>query len=188
MPDDLPPASATGVPAEFASVDLKNAAEVTPQESPVFPTADSISAITEVTPEDALTLAIRGATEVTPEGVPVSAKKLPPLDQAGVDLAVRVLWMISVFVVITVVWVWWSEHLFFKHFSQLSGTMIQVGTNQPAVSKDILEPVIKARSDFREFWLKLFQMVLLNVLLPVLTALLGYVFGSRRTQEDTNKK
>ena len=32
---------------------------------------------------------------------------------------------------------------------------------------------------FRDFWLKILQMVLLNVLLPVLTALLGYIFGTQ---------
>jgi hypothetical protein len=31
----------------------------------------------------------------------------------------------------------------------------------------------------REFWMKLGQMMLLNLLLPVLTALLGYVFASK---------
>jgi hypothetical protein len=35
----------------------------------------------------------------------------------------------------------------------------------------------------REFWIKLGQMILLNLLLPVLTALLGYVFASRSIQK-----
>jgi hypothetical protein len=35
------------------------------------------------------------------------------------------------------------------------------------------------RQAFRLFWLQAAQLVLLNLLLPLLTALLGYIFGSR---------
>jgi hypothetical protein len=38
------------------------------------------------------------------------------------------------------------------------------------------------RAEFRSFWLQAAQLVLLNLLLPVLTALLGYIFGSREAQ------
>src|SRR5262249_26270897 len=36
------------------------------------------------------------------------------------------------------------------------------------------------RQAFRTFWLQAAQLVLLNLLLPLLTALLGYIFGSAR--------
>jgi hypothetical protein len=49
----------------------------------------------------------------------------------------------------------------------------------------ILDTLIKERAAFREFWMKIFQMVLLNVLLPVLMALLGYTFGASRNQSTS---
>ncbi len=40
----------------------------------------------------------------------------------------------------------------------------------------------------REFWLKTVQLILGNVLLPVLTALLGYVFGTQSTESSGTGK
>lgn len=36
------------------------------------------------------------------------------------------------------------------------------------------------RQTFHAFWLQAAQLVLLNLLLPILTALLGYIFGSQQ--------
>jgi hypothetical protein len=130
---------------------------------------------------------LEGSKDVNPPDAPVD-DKLPPLDQAGVDLAKWVLWMISIFVLISIAWAWTSEMNFSSQFGELMKPLASQAsaTNSPA--KDVLEVVVKARTDFRDFWLKVFQTVLLNVLLPVLTALLGYVFGSRRSQTTNGKE
>lgn len=39
---------------------------------------------------------------------------------------------------------------------------------------------------FRSFWLQVSQLVLLNLLLPVLTALLGYIFGSQQASRPNS--
>jgi hypothetical protein len=39
---------------------------------------------------------------------------------------------------------------------------------------------------FRSFWLQVSQLILLNLLLPVLTALLGYIFGSQQASKSTS--
>jgi hypothetical protein len=154
-------------------------------------------------------LDLQGAREISPEPAPV--RKLEPLDKAGVDLSHWVLVMISGFVIITIAWIWLSEISFSDHFSKMTTPTIWNGalpptnsifltnsifiadTNSPSglititPTKETLELVVKARSDFREFWFKVFQTVLLNVLLPVLTALLGYVFGSRRSSSASGK-
>ncbi len=39
------------------------------------------------------------------------------------------------------------------------------------------------RVAFRTFWLQMAQMILLNLFLPLLTALLGYIFGSQQAQK-----
>ena len=43
---------------------------------------------------------------------------------------------------------------------------------------DTLKHVDMQRAEIRNFWLEVIDTVLVNVLLPVLTALLGYVFGT----------
>jgi hypothetical protein len=45
--------------------------------------------------------------------------------------------------------------------------------------KEYAQDAHEHRQAFRSFWLQAAQLVLLNLLLPLLTALLGYIFGSR---------
>lgn len=45
--------------------------------------------------------------------------------------------------------------------------------------QDLLKAYEDAANATREFWVRIAQMILLNLLLPVLTGLLGYVFASR---------
>lgn len=117
---------------------------------------------------------VEAAKEVLPP--PVSVGGLPPLADAGVTLVKRVLLMISAFVILAVVWMWVSECGFSNRIDALA---TPGGTT---LNQDNLNSLLKENADFREFWLKIFQMVLLNVLLPVLTALLGYIFGSSKEQ------
>jgi hypothetical protein len=111
--------------------------------------------------------------EVVPEevSVPVEAQvsDLPPLPKAGVSLARWLLIIISSFVVLMVVWIVVSESLYFHWIS----------SQHSSLQTEDVNAIIREHETFREFWLKIFQMVLLNTLLPVLTAVLGYVFGSR---------
>ena len=46
--------------------------------------------------------------------------------------------------------------------------------------QELLHAYLDAINSTREFWARIAQLILLNLLLPVLTALLGYVFGSSR--------
>jgi hypothetical protein len=46
--------------------------------------------------------------------------------------------------------------------------------------REIAKDVRDAQQSTRSFWLQVAQLILLNLLLPVLTALLGYIFGSYR--------
>jgi hypothetical protein len=109
------------------------------------------------------------AKDVTPQAAP-EATVMPPLSKAGVDLAHLLLIMIAVFVMIAVIWIWLSE-------SSYSAWLLRTH----AAADPTLADMASAESSFREFWLKIFQMVLLNVLLPVLTAILGYTFGSSQS-------
>lgn len=53
---------------------------------------------------------------------------------------------------------------------------------------DFTREVDEHRQGFRSFWLQAAQLVLLNLLLPVLTALLGYIFGSREAQNAARRE
>lgn len=48
--------------------------------------------------------------------------------------------------------------------------------------KEMLGQLIAMRRDTREFWRSVSQFVLSNLLLPVLTALLGYIFGTMNSK------
>jgi hypothetical protein len=114
-------------------------------------------------------IALIGAKDVTPPAAPAPTK-MPPLSRAGVDLANLLLFMIAVFVVIAVIWIWMAE-------SNYSAWLVHTHVR----GDPSLESMASAEGSFREFWLNIFQIVLLNVLLPVLTAILGYTFGSSQS-------
>jgi len=66
--------------------------------------------------------------------------------------------------------------------------VLQQGASNAAVNAEKLrtftefaKEVNEHRQTFRTFWLQLAQLILLNLLLPLLTALLGYIFGTTRT-------
>ncbi|MES2040080.1 MAG: hypothetical protein V4495_19870 [Pseudomonadota bacterium] len=50
--------------------------------------------------------------------------------------------------------------------------------------QDLLKAYLDATNATRDFWLKIAQMILVNLILPVLTALLGYVFGSKQASKQ----
>jgi hypothetical protein len=56
--------------------------------------------------------------------------------------------------------------------------------------RDFAKDVRDEHQSFRTFWLQAGQLILLNLLLPLLTALLGYIFGAQQAQAqrqtDTN--
>ncbi len=66
--------------------------------------------------------------------------------------------------------------------------LLQQGASSAALNLEKLhaltefaKEVNEHRQTFRTFWLQLAQLILLNLLLPLLTALLGYIFGITRT-------
>jgi hypothetical protein len=68
---------------------------------------------------------------------------------------------------------------------QILGPLRQVSASQAIdldrlrLMREYAKDAHEHRQAFRAFWLQAAQLVLLNLLLPVLTALLGYIFGSQ---------
>jgi hypothetical protein len=50
-------------------------------------------------------------------------------------------------------------------------------------SKTVIQSISNEAKSYRDFWRDTNQMILLNLLLPILTALLGYIFGSREDKK-----
>lgn len=46
--------------------------------------------------------------------------------------------------------------------------------------------LLEERQNLHEFWLKAAQLILLNLLLPVLTAMVGYTFGNNQAQQQSS--
>lgn len=61
--------------------------------------------------------------------------------------------------------------------SSYSNSVEQIKANQ-----ELMKEYVVAANAAREFWMKVAQMILLNFLLPVLTALLGYVFALKAAE------
>jgi hypothetical protein len=109
--------------------------------------------------------------DAIPPDIPVvvPVDELGPLPKAGIRLALWILVIMSAFVVTSVAWVALTEWGYFQWLH----------SQHSSLQSEDVNAIIREQGTFREFWLKIFQMVLLNVLLPVLTAILGYTFGSR---------
>jgi len=56
------------------------------------------------------------------------------------------------------------------------------GATNLQVAGESANKINEQRQSFHTFWLQAAQLILLNLLLPILTALLGYIFGTHQTQ------
>lgn len=118
------------------------------------------------------------------EGVTVNEGpdvKEPSLPTIGFYLSKFVLYIISGFIVLFTIF------LFMQAKNSAGATAIpDAGTVSDSLFSRKLELVKLAQENVtadRAYTLQIAQMILLNLLLPVLTAILGYIFGSNRARE-----
>jgi hypothetical protein len=123
----------------------------------------------------------------------VQATPVPVLQRHGIYLAWAVLGLILVFGSLLLCAVRQSE--FGTPTAEVSmlmnllerATSVQEAAPSPEKMQrvaDLMERISASRRASRDFWTSFAQFLLLNLLLPVLTALLGYVFGTLR-KDDT---
>ncbi len=67
-------------------------------------------------------------------------------------------------------------------------TAMAPSTDRLRAAADLLKQVREAQQEQRGFWQQMAQLVLLNLLLPLLTAVFGYVFGTQQGQREANDK
>lgn len=128
---------------------------------------------------------ISAAKAAEPAPAPVS--ELQPIARAGVSLAKWLLVMISAFIGLAILAYFLEEISISQRISAvekqtqqlLSDKSFSSENEQFAFLTKMREQIIAERRDFQDFWKNTVQIILLNVLLPVLTALLGYIFGSK---------
>jgi hypothetical protein len=122
------------------------------------------------------TLNLHGVQDVTPPEAPTRTP-LSEKERAGVNLTWGVLGLITLFLLLVIIFLWRREATLNPIPSPIRGAA--------ALDTIRFKLVSGERVAFREFWLRMVQMVLVNVLLPVLTALLGYVFGTQVSRRGT---
>jgi hypothetical protein len=136
------------------------------------------------------TRVLESATPVSLTEAPTG--KLEPLAGAGVLLTKIVLAILSGVLLLLIATLIYQE----KQFSDLTSEVMRSAiagsvvasragaaplesAEQLKARQELMKTYLDAANTTREFWAKIAQMVLLNLLLPVLTALLGYVFASK---------
>jgi len=108
--------------------------------------------------------------------------KEPSLPIIGFNLSSFVLSIIAGFIIFLVAF------LFVKEFDATSSIKIPTETNISdstyAMKIELIKLIQEEKKSYRDFIIQISQMVLLNLLLPVLTAILGYIFASNKNKES----
>ena len=102
---------------------------------------------------------------------------LPPLPRAGFRLAKFILFIISGYIFFLIVLLIFTSFDATTNISSYigKGSSDSVLTHQMELVKIMQEE----KKSYRDYIMQISQMVLLNMLLPVLSAVLGYIFGSK---------
>lgn len=124
------------------------------------------------------------ANEVNPEVTELSpgVNELDPKSRIGYHLARLVLAMIAAFLIFLMVYIFLNLP---KHSSTLDyKTLVNLPDSILNRRLNMIKSIQTEGKDSRDFVIQISQMVLLNILLPILTAILGYIFGSHNETKD----
>lgn len=167
---------------------LRDAAETVPLPPKANTVADDSGALD--------TDALQNAKEVKlPPGPSVT--ELQPIIKVGVDLAKIVLWFIAGATLLLLALIGLEE--FGRNdssYALVEKVLSGIAAKPPSLSdngqvenfqksidatKSLLATLGAARQDTRDFMMKVCQLILISILLPILTALLGYIFGTQQS-------
>lgn len=123
---------------------------------------------------------LTNAREITPRDAPVSEPEpLTGKEKAGVSLTWGIIVVLVFFLVVILSIFLWGESRFLTGLNELE--QLKSATPEKLADLTKLLTALESKHEaFRAFWFDTLQLVLLNVLFPTLTALLGYVFGTSR--------
>lgn len=111
-------------------------------------------------------------------------KRLPPLSRVGYNLSIFILVIISGYILFLII---------FLSVSKVDASArinISEQVNVPdsvfANKLQLIKALQEEKKNYRDFIMQITQLVLLNLLLPTLTAILGYIFGSKEGNRNVN--
>lgn len=116
-----------------------------------------------------MALDLSKATKVNPsQSTKGKVKELPPLQKAGYKLAVIVLSILAGYILFIILLFLFTD--------------LELGISTENVEQ--LDKISQEKQAYRDFIFKMSQLILLNLLLPILTAILGYIFGSNESKSE----
>lgn len=101
---------------------------------------------------------------------------LAPITKVGYRLALFILSIISASLVCLIILIGIKS---FDVSDKITIPSTAVSDSTFSQQKEIIRALQEEKENYRDFIIQLSQMILLNLLLPILTAVLGYIFGSR---------
>ncbi len=129
---------------------------------------------------------LTGAKTVTPRDAPVTdPAPLTGKEKAGVSLTWGIIIVLVLFLIIILAIIAWGECRFLTSLDQLE-SLKDASPEKLAKLSDLMAALESKHKSFRAFWFDTLQLILLNVLFPTLTALLGYVFGTTRNSTTSS--
>lgn len=139
----------------------------------------------ERVPVDVKPQAVRSAQPVEPSSEKTPLSELSGEKWAGFWLTCVVLLMITLFLLAALVYLWTTQLPACKILTSLGDPLSKAlteGKPLPETLSTLLQQCETQQKAFYAFWLDMVQRILLNALLPVLTALLGYLFGTQQVR------
>lgn len=135
---------------------------------------------------------VGSARAIEPGQAPVSRPRMSELEWAAVYLAAGVLGFMFVVAIALLTGAFTSEFATATspEIVTVQNLLVRAEAQYAAASSpetldrasQLLGQMKESRRESRKVWLDLAQLLLLNLLLPVLTAILGYVFGTMNTK------
>jgi hypothetical protein len=131
---------------------------------------------------------VTAAQQVTPQDAPVSdPEPLTGKEKAGISLTWGIIGVLVFFLIIILAIFVWGESRFLTGLSLLENLKDSSPEKLTKLS-ELMTNLESKHTSFRTFWFDTLQLILLNVLFPTLTALLGYVFGTSRNNTLTDSE
>ena len=161
---------------QHSQLDIRTTKDVVPQEVEVKP-------ISELERVD-----LRNVKGVEPPEIKV--KPMSELEREGIGLARRVLWLIAAITLALLILIAGSEFLSAQPESETIRNLVEHAAKQYISSgstdalnnaNTLIGRLSETRRASRDFWLSIGQFLLLNLLLPVLTSILGFIFGTMKS-------
>lgn len=140
---------------------------------------------------------LRGAKEVKPPELRREVTDLPPIARAGVELAKLVLWFIAIAALLLLIFIGFEEFgSWGPDTSSIAMLVSKLAAHPPNLTdasqradfqqildstKALLTALDAEKQSARDFVMKVCQLILVSIFLPILTALLGYIFGTQQS-------